>query len=192
MIVGVQFSPTKSSRRVICICSNFTSTLFSGGVPQNVSQWDLVSGEHQQDLQGRHLQQLLCQLPDLGLPRSGRFLRPYLRLWDDLQRNWGFDIRHRCSGEEMKRKWNTYLLFGKKNTCHVSNILTKNFLHFLFSVCWLDTYINTIWQHSQPFYVYFPFHQSETPQIMKINYFSAHCFCQEQNELSDEQPEQPG
>lgn len=119
-------------RQVICIYSNFTSTLFSGGVPQNVSQWDLVPGEHQQDLQGRHLQQLFCQLPDLGLPRSGRLLRPHLRLWDDLQRNRGFDICHRCSGKEMKRKWNTYLLLGKK-TCHVSNMPTKNVKFSFFS-----------------------------------------------------------
>lgn len=86
-------------------CWKLITTLISGGVPQNVPQRNLVPREHQQDLQGRHLQQLLCQFPDLGLPWPGWFLRPNLWLRDDIQRNRSFNICHWCSGEEQ----NNYL-----------------------------------------------------------------------------------
>lgn len=89
------------------------TSLISGGVPQNVPQRDPVPGEHQQNLQGRHLQQLLRQLPDLGLPGPSRLLRPDIRLRNDLQRNRGFDICHRRSGDELKKCWILYLCWER-------------------------------------------------------------------------------
>lgn len=77
--------------------------LVLGRVPQNVPEWNLVPGEHQQDLQGRHFQQLLCQLPDLGLSGSGGLLWPDVWLRDDFPRNRSPYFRHRCSGEQLPK-----------------------------------------------------------------------------------------
>lgn len=71
---------------------------FSGCFPQDVTQWDFIPGEHQQDLQGRYIQQLLCQLPDLGLSGPGGFLRPHVWQRDDLQGNRRSDLCYWCPG----------------------------------------------------------------------------------------------
>lgn len=101
-----------------------------GCLPQNVAKWDPVFREHQQDLQGGCIQQLLRQLPDLGLSGPNRLLWPHLRLWNDLQGDWSTHLCHWLTGRPSFQ-------FTYNIKCSYSPVTTFSFYYASLLTGWL-------------------------------------------------------